>query len=54
MSFFPQPLQLLFAVLCESIRQEQEQEKVDGKYLQLENQVLREQVGGKRVLVAGS
>lgn len=48
MSIFLQPLQLLFAELCKSIRKEQE--KVI-EYLQLENQVLREQAGGKRVLI---
>ncbi len=48
MSFLLQPLQIIFAVLSESIRKEQE--KVI-EYLQLENQILREKLGGKRVLL---
>ena len=48
MSFLLQPLQIVLAVLSEYIRKEQE--KVI-EYLQLENQILREKIGGKRVLL---
>ena len=47
MPFLLQPFQVVLAVLSESIRKEQE--KVI-EYLQLENQILREKIGGKRVL----
>ena len=46
MSFLLQPLQIIFAVLSESIRKEQERVI---EYLQLENQILREKLAGKRV-----
>ena len=49
MSFLLQPFQVVLAVLSESIRKEQE--KVI-EYLQLENQILREKLGGKRVLLS--
>jgi putative transposase len=49
MLFLLQPLQVALAVLSESIRNEQE--KVI-EYLQLENQILREKLGGKRVLLS--
>ncbi len=48
MSFLLQPLQIIFAVLSESIRKEQERVI---EYLQLENQILREKIIGKRVLL---
>ena len=48
MSFLLQPFQVVLAVLSESIRKEQQ--KVI-EYLQLENQILREKLGGKRVLL---
>ena len=48
MSFLLQPLQIVLAVLSEYIRKEQE--KVI-EYFQLENQILREKLGGKRVLL---
>ncbi len=47
MSFLSQPSQVVLAVLSETIRKEQQ--KVI-EYLQLENQILREKLGGKRVL----
>jgi hypothetical protein len=49
MSFLLQPLHVVLTVLSESIRKEQE--KVI-EYLQLENQILREKIGGKRVLLS--
>ena len=49
MLFLLQPLQVVLAVLSESIRNEQE--KVI-EYLQVENQILREKLGGKRVLLS--
>jgi putative transposase len=49
MSFLLHPLQVVLAVLSESICREQE--KVI-EYLQLENQILREKLGGKRVLLS--
>ena len=49
MSFLLHPLQVVLAVLSESVRKEQE--KVI-EYLQLENQILREKLGGKRVLLS--
>lgn len=49
MPFLLQPLHMVVAVLSELIRKEQE--KVI-EYLQLENQVLREKIGGKRVLLS--
>jgi hypothetical protein len=49
MSILLQPLQILLAVLSESIRKEQQ--KVI-QYLQLENQIHREKLGGKRVLLS--
>ena len=49
MSFLLQPLQVVLAVLSESIRNEQQ--KVI-EYLQVENQILREKLGGKRVLLS--
>jgi len=49
MSFLLQPLQVVLAVLSESIRKERE--KVT-EYLRLENQILREKLGGKRVLLS--
>ncbi len=49
MSFLLQPFQVVLAVLSESIRKEQE--KVI-EYLQLENQILREKLGDKRVLLS--
>jgi len=48
MSFLLQPFQIVFAALSEFIRQEQE--KVI-EYLQLENQILREKIAAKRVLL---
>ena len=48
MPFLLQPFQVVLAVLSESIRKEQQ--KVI-EYLQLENQILREKLGGKRVLL---
>ena len=48
MSFLLQPFQLVLAVLSEFIRKEQ-QEVIE--YLQLENQILREKLGNKRVLL---
>lgn len=48
MSFLLQPFQIVLAVLIELIRKEQE--KVI-EYLQLESRILREQIGGKRVLL---
>lgn len=47
MSFLLQPLHICFAVLAEYVRKQQE---LVIEY-QLENQVLREQIGGKRVLL---
>ena len=47
MSFLLQPLQVVLAVLSESIREEQE--KVT-EYLRLENQILREVLGGQTSL----
>ena len=49
MPFRLQPLHMVLAVLSELIRKEQE--KVI-EYLQLENQILREKIGGKRVLLS--
>ena len=49
MPFLLQPFQVVLAVLSESIRKEQE--KVI-EYLQLENQILREKLKGKRVLLS--
>ena len=49
MSFLLHPLQVVLAVLSESTCREQE--KVI-EYLQLENQILREKLGGKRVLLS--
>ena len=49
MPFLLQPFQVVLAVLSESIRKEQE--KVI-EYLQLENQILREKLEGKRVLLS--
>ncbi len=46
MAFLLQPFQVVLAVLSESIREEQQKEI---EYLQLENQILREKLGGKRV-----
>jgi hypothetical protein len=43
---FLQPLHMVLAVLSELIRKEQQ--KVI-EYLQLENQLLREKIGGRRV-----
>jgi putative transposase len=46
---FPfQPWKIVLAALSEFVRKEQE--KVI-EYLQLENQILREKIGGKRVLL---
>ncbi len=49
MSFLLQPLQVVLAVLSESIRKEQEK---GIEYLWLENQILCEKLGGKRVLLS--
>jgi hypothetical protein len=49
MSFLLQPFQIVFAVLSEFIRKEQE--KVI-EYLQLENQILREKIADNRVLLS--
>jgi hypothetical protein len=46
MSFLLQPLHVFVAVLSEYVRKQQE---LVIEYLQLENQILREQIGGKRV-----
>jgi hypothetical protein len=48
MSFLLQPLNIFFAVLVEHVRKQQE---MVIEYLQLENQVLREKLAGKRVLL---
>ena len=48
MSFLFQPLHVFVAVLIEYVRKQQE---MVIEYLQLENQVLREKVAGKRVLL---
>ncbi len=48
MSFILQPLHVFVAVLIEYVRDQQE---LVIAYLQLENQVLREQIGGNRVLL---
>ena len=48
MSFILQPLHFFVAVLIEYVRDQQEL-VID--YLQLENQVIREQIGGNRVLL---
>ena len=48
MSFLLQPLNVFFAVLVEHVRKQQE---MVIEYLQLENQVLREKLAGKRVLL---
>ena len=48
MSFLLQPLNIFFAVLVERVRKQQE---MVIEYLQLENQVLREKLAGKRVLL---
>ena len=48
MSFLLQPFQIVFAVLSEFVRQEQE--KVN-EYLQLENQILREKIASERILL---
>jgi hypothetical protein len=48
---FLQPLQVFIAVLVEHVRKQQE---MVIEYLQLENQVLREKLAGKRVVRRGS
>ena len=48
MSFFFQPLHVVVAVLTEYVRKQQE---MVIKHLQAENQVLREQIEGSRVLL---
>ncbi|MAD80836.1 MAG: hypothetical protein CMJ50_08340 [Planctomycetaceae bacterium] len=48
MSFLFQPLHVFVAVLIEYVRKQQE---MVIEYLQVENQVLREQIGGNRVLL---
>lgn len=48
MSFCLQPFHVFSAILVEYIRKQQE---MVIEYVQLENQVLREQIGGKRVLL---
>ncbi|MBC8355983.1 MAG: hypothetical protein H8E66_28735 [Planctomycetes bacterium] len=48
MSLLLQPLQLVLAILSESMRKEQQ---TVIEYLQLEKQILREKLGGKRVLL---
>jgi cell shape-determining protein MreC len=48
MLFLLQPLHVFFAVLVEYVRKQQE---MVIEYLQLENQVLREQLAGKGVLL---
>ena len=48
MSFLLQPLHVFVAVLVEYVRKQQE---LAIEYLRLENQILREQIGGKRVLL---
>ena len=48
MSFLLQPLHVFVAVLIEYVRKQQE---MVIEYLQVENQVLREQIGGNRVLL---
>jgi hypothetical protein len=48
MSFLLQPFHVFVAVLSEYVRKQQE---LVIEYLQLENQILREQIGGKRVLL---
>lgn len=48
MSFFLQPFHVLVVALVEYVRTQQE---LVIEYIQLENQVLREQIGGNRVLL---
>ena len=48
MLFLLWPIQVYFSVLVEYVRKQQE---LVIEYLQLENQVLREKIGGKRVLL---
>ena len=49
MSFLFQPWKILLAALSEHVRREQERAI---EYLQLENQILREKLGGNRVLLS--
>ena len=49
MSFLFQPWKILLATLSEHVRREQEKAI---EYLQLENQILREKLGGNRVLLS--
>ena len=48
MLFFLQPLHVMLIVLSEYVRREQEKQI---EYLQVESQILRETIGGNRVLL---
>ena len=49
MPFLLQPLHLMLCVLSEHVRREQEKQI---EYLQVESQILREKIGGSRVLLS--
>ena len=49
MLFFLQPLHVMLVVLSEYVRREQEKQI---EYLQVESQILREKIGGSRVMLS--